>query len=106
MMIAEGVGSTFQLGKFTVRIALRPDNPAFAKFVVFRGDRLIGTQFSRPNESDCKWLEQWGTEYAAESFWVQTSSLCQRLRGGGQTHKRGRPRKEDSERELQEALAS
>ena len=102
-MIAAEVGTTFTLGLYIVRISLRPDNPAFATYLIFRGDKLIGKQFSRPDEDACKWLER--NEYSSESRFVQTSTLCQRLRGGV-THRRGRPRKADAERELQEAIAS
>lgn len=104
MTFADGIGNSFILGQFTVLIRLRPDNPAFACFVVFKGERLIGKQFSRPNEDDARWLER--GEYADKSRWVQTSTLCQRLRGGHEIRRRGRPRKEDAERQLREALAS
>lgn len=46
------------LGKFTVRVGLRPDNPAFPLYLVYIGDRLIGKQFSMPAESDCEWLQR------------------------------------------------
>ena len=46
------------LGKYTVVAATRPDNPAFAVYRVFVGDRLIGAQFSVPCLSDCQWLER------------------------------------------------
>lgn len=46
------------LGKFTVIIAMRQDNPAFPCYRVFIGERLIGKQFSVPSISDCQWLER------------------------------------------------
>lgn len=49
---------TFDLGPYTVRLGLRPDNPAFPAYLVFRGDRLIGRQFSCPSESDCQRIER------------------------------------------------
>lgn len=49
--------NTLTVGRFTVRIGLRPDNPAFPVYRVFLGARLIGKQFSIPSESDCRWLE-------------------------------------------------
>ena len=98
-MIAADVGKTFTLGKYMVRIALRPDNPAFARYLVFHLGKLVGHQFSRPSEADCRWLERWVTGYADESRWVQTSTLCQRKRGG-------RTSKEVAERQLHEAMAS
>lgn len=55
-MIAADVGTTYQLGRFTIRVGLRPDNPAFPRFLVFLGDDLVGKQFSRPCVTDCEWL--------------------------------------------------
>lgn len=46
------------LGKYTVVIAIRQDNPAFPCYRVFVGERLIGKQFSVPSISDCQWLER------------------------------------------------
>lgn len=45
-----------RVGKYVVRVGLRPDNPAFPQFLVYRGDKFIGKQFSVPCESDCDWL--------------------------------------------------
>jgi hypothetical protein len=67
------IGTTYQLGRFLVRIALRPDNPAFACYIVFWKNKLIGKQFSRPNRSDCEWLERQSTEYAPETRWHDVS---------------------------------
>lgn len=53
-MIAETL--IYQVGAFTVRQQPRFDNPAFAQFLIFLGDVLIGKQFSIPCESDCLWL--------------------------------------------------
>lgn len=111
MIFADGLGTTFQIGAYTVRIALRPDNPAFARYLVFRNGELVGKQFSRPDESDCRWLERWGILYANKSRLSQYSSVWQRMRAGVATaittrSRRGRPRKEDAERQLQEAMAA
>ena len=46
------------LGCYTVRQALRPDNPAFPIYLVYAGERLIGRQFSVPSITDCEWLER------------------------------------------------
>jgi hypothetical protein len=61
------IGTTYQLGRYLVRIALRSDNPAFACYIVFWRNKFIGKQFSRPNRADCEWLERWGNVYATES---------------------------------------
>lgn len=95
--------TSFDLGPFTVRIGLRPDNPAFPVYLVFRGERLIGKHFSRPSESDCRWLERNNGVYATGSRWPEISD-GRIIFGTGR--KRGRPRKDQSLRELQEALAS
>ena len=60
------IGESMHLGSFVVRCTLRFDNPYFPRYVVFKGDKLVGMQFSVPNLSDCKWLER-GAEYAASS---------------------------------------
>lgn len=46
---------TYQLGKFTIREQPRFDNPAWPQYLIFRGEKLIGAQFSRPSLSDCEW---------------------------------------------------
>lgn len=46
------------LGKYTVRIGLRADNPAFAVYLIYVGDRLVGKQFSVPSVTDCDWLSK------------------------------------------------
>lgn len=50
--------SDTSLGKFTVRVGLRTDNPLFPVYLVFLGAKLIGKQFSVPTISDCEWLER------------------------------------------------
>lgn len=76
------IGETMQLGPFTVRCTLRFDNPAFPRYLVFRGDRLVGAQFSMPNESDCRWLARGGV-YASDS------ATYERFGGAAQYYKRG-----------------
>lgn len=96
--------TTWQLGPYTVRIGLRPDNPAFPVYLVFRGDHLIGKNFSRPSRTDCEWLERTNGEvYAKQSRWPEISEGHPIWNA---PKRRGRPRKEAAERELQEALAS
>lgn len=48
----------FRVGRYTVRQQMRSDNPAFAQYVVFKGDKLIGKSFSVPDEGCCRWLER------------------------------------------------
>ena len=61
--------TTLQLGKNTVRIALRADNPAFPQYLFFSpSGALIGKQFSCPTLSDCQWLER-DAGYCAAAKW-------------------------------------
>lgn len=46
------------LGPYVVREGLRPDNPAFPVYLIFKGDELIGKSFSMPDEGCCRWIEQ------------------------------------------------
>lgn len=104
------LGTTFQLGPYTIRISLRTDNPAFASFLIFRGDALIGKQFSRPCETDCQRLEHQGEHRAAgrghDWLMLDGGMLSLQERRDRGNRKRGRPRKDQSARELQEALES
>ena len=93
--------ATFQEGPYTVRMALRQDNPAFPKYLVFYRGELVGRQFSRPSLADCEWLHKQKAIYATQSTWPVTSY--------GRTYpqkRRGRPRKVDAQRQLEEALAA
>ena len=44
------------LGKFSVVVRIRLDNPAFPQYLVYDGLYLVGKQFSIPTLSDCEWL--------------------------------------------------
>lgn len=58
MLIAQEIGTSFELGGYTVRICLRRDNPAFPIFMIYRGAIFIGRHMSRPGLSDCERLER------------------------------------------------
>lgn len=47
---------SFELGPYTVRIAVRPDNPLWPQYLVFLAGVLIGRHFSRPDRGCCDWL--------------------------------------------------
>lgn len=66
--------STFKLGKYTVRINQRPDNPAFPVYVVLIGVRFVGKQFSRPSMTDCEWHERQAGIYAVKTRWPEISA--------------------------------
>ncbi len=66
-------GDSFRLGKYTVRLGMRRDNPAFPVFEVFIGHVMIGKSFSRVDEGACRWLErqqrdQTGYAYSTENL--------------------------------------
>lgn len=48
----------FDLGPYTVRLSVRPDNPYWIQYLVFRAGLLIGRHFSKPDLDCCRWLEQ------------------------------------------------
>lgn len=50
--------STFTVGPYTVRIGIRFDSPYWPLYIVFKGEKLIGKIFSRPDEGACAWLER------------------------------------------------
>lgn len=88
---------TFHRGKYTVHQRQRFDNPAWPLYIIRHGERIVGRQFSYPSESDCEWLDRERAIYAAQSAAPQPY---------GHTHRRGRPRKADAEREMREAIAA
>lgn len=95
---------SFVLGPYTIRIGLRPDNPAFTKFLVYRGDKFIGPNFSRPSLSDCETLERLQKEqcYARATRWPEFSEG--RPIWNTPTKRRGRPRKDAPRNEPEEVL--
>lgn len=80
--------STFTLGRFTVCVRPRFDSPAWAVYIVYLGERLIGKQFSRPSLSDCQWLKRNNGTYAT----VSRYPTLEGSRGCYVYGKRGRPR--------------
>ena len=68
------------IGRFTVLISIRPDNPAFPAYVVMVDGHVIGRQFSVPSLSDCEWLER--QVYATSSTWLERSNARRRRRAG------------------------
>jgi hypothetical protein len=47
----------WMIGPYSVQQRPRPDNPAWAVYIVFRGDKLIGKSFSIPDIGCCRWLQ-------------------------------------------------
>lgn len=57
-------------GKYTVKLGLRADNPAFPVYIVYAGGKEIGRSFSMPDRGCCEWLHRQKhgcVVYAAES---------------------------------------
>lgn len=77
--------STWTIGRFTIHKRPRFDNPAWAVFLVYCGEELVGKQASYPSLTDCEWLLRQGI-YAESSARV---TLRERpgshLRGGRAT---------------------
>lgn len=76
MIIAES--RTFQLGPYTVRQQPRRDSPAWACYLVFLGDVLIGKSFSMPNRSDCEWIER---QQRDQTFYAYSSAKLPNVTG-------------------------
>lgn len=72
------------VGRFTVHISIRPDNPAFPVYVVMADGLVIGRQFSMPSQSDCEWLERQSV-YATSSTWLERSNARRRRQAGYRT---------------------
>lgn len=92
MVIAET--RIYDLGRYTIQQRPRPDNPYWAVYMVFRGEKLIGRQFSVPTISDCAWLDRQKEDevrYASSSAPLPPF----KLRG---VAKRGRPTKAEQAR--------
>ena len=49
---------TWKCGPYTVRQAVRLDNPAFPRYVVLRRQKIVGCSFSVPDRSQCEFIER------------------------------------------------
>lgn len=95
----------FAVGRFTVQQRPRFDNPAFAVYVVFLGEKLVGKNFSMPSESDCEWLlRSNGETYATKSVWHETSE-GRPIWNAPAKRRPGRPRKDEALRRQAEEEA-
>lgn len=68
MIIAET--RSFTIGRYTVWQRPRFDNPAFAQYLIYLRDKLLGKSFSLPDIGCCEWVERHGSEnpqYADDS---------------------------------------
>ena len=99
------------------RILAKPlaTNPAFTTHHIYLGADCVGRQLSAPSLDDCLSRLREFNEPPEPCSTVQPFTAPEQRHGtagkiawnaGHKKRGRGRPRKEDSERELQEALAS
>jgi hypothetical protein len=80
-MIAD---QTFELGRFTVRVRVRFDNPAWPVYLVFVASKFVGKSFSRPDIGCCEWLERQTREelvYAEASAPLPDKGRANSIRG-------------------------
>lgn len=49
---------TWQCGRYTVQQVVRPDNPAFPRYLIFRNEKLVGVSFSMLDASWCESVER------------------------------------------------
>jgi hypothetical protein len=50
--------SFWKCGKYSIRQTLRIDNPAFARYLIMRGGKIVGASFSVPDEGWCEFVER------------------------------------------------
>jgi len=103
------MGAAVNIGKYTVRLGLRVDNPAWPVFLVFVGDVLIGKSFSSVDLSACQWLER---QQRDQTFYAYSSAKLPELSGirrsskhAPRNRKVGVPRKPETIRDIAKALA-
>lgn len=68
----------FEIGPYRVRQQPRFDSPAWACYLVFLGDVLIGKSFSMPSQSDCEWLER---QQRDQTFYAYSSAKLSNVTG-------------------------
>lgn len=82
---------SFRLGPYTVLQRPRFDSPAWAVYIVHRGDKYVGKSFSRPDEGCCQWLERQELNriiYAEQSANLPRYSMPRRGRPSNAERKR------------------
>lgn len=94
--------TTFQLGPYIVQQRHEAD-----LYRIMLGDVLIGKCFSRPCESDCRWLEQ---QQRQQTFYAYSSAPLPRAKPIAKPpvpvkRRVGRPRKPETLQDIEKALA-
>lgn len=57
-MIAIVEAATWQCGRYTIHRTCRPDNPAWPRYLIFKGEKLVGRSFSVPDKDWCESIER------------------------------------------------
>lgn len=86
---------SFVLGQFTVIQRPRPDNAAWAVYIIYRDGKIVGKSFSVPDEGCCQWLEQQELNRIRYAQETEQKKFCMRNWSLG---RRGRPTKAEQER--------
>lgn len=96
-----------ELGPYRVLAKPLHTNPAWLTHWIYRAGILIGKSLSVPSLSDCEHLERWGDQYATadQSHKLKPLALRGAIKERARAYRPGRPRKDDSDRELVEAIS-
>jgi hypothetical protein len=91
----------YDLGRYRILAMPLETNPYWTTHRIYLNDELVGRQLSVPSVSDCDWHYTQHTQPHVPAdiplyAWSTTAG----------SRRRGRPRKVDAERELQEAMAA
>jgi len=97
------MAEVFELGKYTVRAGLRPDNPLFPVYIIFKGKRLIGRQFSVPSLTDCEWLERTGGTFEEPTGFQLSEAERERRRRCGDAGRKATIRTNKARKALEAA---
>lgn len=57
-MIAIVQQTSWRCGRYTVQQTVRPDNPAWARYLIIRAGKVVGVSFSVPNAGWCESIER------------------------------------------------
>lgn len=94
-----------QHGKYSIWYDPLPHRP-YGLFRIYDAQRYVGAQISIPCKSDCEWLDHHIGIYAKSSSYDQSPYGDSSSRARGLARSRGRLSKEESIRQLQDALAA
>jgi len=106
------VTDALNLGPYTVRCLVRPDNPAWPQYAVFLGEVKIGACFSIPDLGACQWLEAQQREQTLYAYsaaplpeLTKRRELTNKFGVNQHNRKLGAPRKPETLLDIEKALA-